>query len=73
MTTNLADLIRNIPDFPIPGIQFKDITPLLRDGEALRQAIDAMAVRYADAPSMPSSALSRAGSSSAHHSRIALV
>jgi adenine phosphoribosyltransferase len=47
MTTNLADLIRNIPDFPIPGIQFKDITPLLRDGEALRQAIDAMAVRYA--------------------------
>ena len=27
--TNLIDLIRNIPDFPIPGIQFKDITTLL--------------------------------------------
>lgn len=46
MTVNLSDLIRNIPDFPIPGIQFKDITPLLRDGEALRQAIDTMAARY---------------------------
>lgn len=48
MTVNLSDLIRNIPDFPIPGIQFKDITPLLRDGEALRQAIDTMAARYAN-------------------------
>ena len=31
--TNLSDLIRNIPDFPIPGINFKDITTLLRDPE----------------------------------------
>lgn len=47
MTTSFADLIRNIPDFPIPGIQFKDITTLLRDGAAFRQAIDAFAERYA--------------------------
>lgn len=46
MTGNLADLIRNIPDFPVPGIQFKDITPLLQNGEALKQAIDALAARY---------------------------
>ncbi|NWG19537.1 MAG: adenine phosphoribosyltransferase [Chloroflexi bacterium] len=47
MTASFADLIRNIPDFPIPGIQFKDITTLLRDGAAFRQAIDAFAERYA--------------------------
>ncbi|MGQ9547423.1 MAG: adenine phosphoribosyltransferase [Roseiflexus sp.] len=47
MTVNLVDLIRNIPDFPIPGIQFKDITPLLRNGEAFRQVIDILAERYA--------------------------
>ncbi len=35
--------IRNIPDFPKPGILFYDITTLLRDGEAFRQAIDALA------------------------------
>ncbi len=44
--TNLADLIRNIPDFPIPGVQFKDITTLLRDGPAFQQVIDAFAARY---------------------------
>lgn len=32
----LRSLIRDIPDFPKPGILFKDITPLLADGEALR-------------------------------------
>jgi adenine phosphoribosyltransferase len=46
--TNLADLIRNIPDFPIPGVQFKDITTLLRDGPAFRQVVDTFAARYAD-------------------------
>lgn len=44
---NLADMIRNVPDFPIPGIQFKDITTLLRDGEAFRQVVDLFAERYA--------------------------
>lgn len=45
---NLADLIRNIPDFPIPGVQFKDITTLLRDGPAFKQVVDTFAARYAD-------------------------
>jgi adenine phosphoribosyltransferase len=39
-------LIRNIPDFPIPGIQFKDITTLLRDGAAFRQVVELFAARY---------------------------
>ncbi|MCU0495220.1 MAG: adenine phosphoribosyltransferase [Chloroflexaceae bacterium] len=46
--TNLADLVRNVPDFPLPGIQFKDITTLLRNGPAFRQVIQALADRYAD-------------------------
>jgi len=39
----LASLIRDVPDFPQPGIVFKDITPILRDPRGLREAIDAMA------------------------------
>ena len=39
----LKDYIRNIPDFPTPGIQFKDITPLLKAPDAFREAIDALA------------------------------
>lgn len=35
----LKDKIRNIPDFPKPGIQFKDITPLLRDQATMRLAV----------------------------------
>ena len=35
-------LIRTIPDYPEPGIQFRDITPLLADAGALRAVIDAM-------------------------------
>lgn len=46
MTNPLESHIRNIPDFPIPGIQFKDITTLLRDGAALHQAIDGFVARY---------------------------
>ena len=34
----LEDRIRNMPDFPEPGIQFKDITPLLRDPTSLKEA-----------------------------------
>jgi len=36
----VAATIRTIPDFPKPGIQFRDITPLLADGPAFRTAID---------------------------------
>ena len=37
--TDLGAHIRDIPDFPKPGILFKDITPLLLDPEALSQAV----------------------------------
>ena len=46
---HFAQLIRNIPDFPIPGVQFKNITPLLADATAFRTVIDQFAVRYAAA------------------------
>jgi adenine phosphoribosyltransferase len=39
---NFKDYIRVIPDFPQPGIRFKDITTLLKDGPAYQSAIDAM-------------------------------
>jgi adenine phosphoribosyltransferase len=40
---DLRARIRDIPDFPMPGIQFKDITPLLLDPEALSSAVDQLA------------------------------
>jgi adenine phosphoribosyltransferase len=43
---DIEALIRNVPDFPKPGIQFKDITPLLGNGPALRHVVDTMAERY---------------------------
>ena len=45
----LASLIRDVPDFPVPGILFKDITTLLRNAAALREAVTLLANRYADA------------------------
>jgi adenine phosphoribosyltransferase len=41
--SDLADHIRDIPDFPKPGILYKDITPLLLDGEALSEAVAQLA------------------------------
>jgi len=41
-TKDLAAQIRDIPDFPKPGILFKDITTLLKDGESFRAAIDGL-------------------------------
>jgi adenine phosphoribosyltransferase len=43
---NIEDFIRDVPDFPKPGIIFKDITPLLGDIEALRQTIKMLADPY---------------------------
>ena len=43
---DLASLVRNIPDFPVKGIQFKDVTTLLRDPAAFGQAIDDMAAPF---------------------------
>ncbi len=45
---DLAGLVRNIPDFPQPGIQFKDITTLIGNGQAFGQVIDELAERYRD-------------------------
>src|SRR5947209_886874 len=45
--SDLATKIRDVPDFPIKGILFRDITTLLQDGPALRQAIDELAERVA--------------------------
>lgn len=45
---DLAKYIRDIPDFPRPGILFKDITPLLAEPEAFRQAIQLMHEHYRD-------------------------
>ncbi len=42
----LRQAIRDIPDFPKPGIVFKDITPLLGNGELFAKAIDLLADRY---------------------------
>jgi adenine phosphoribosyltransferase len=44
----LASLIRDVPDFPIEGIMFKDITTLIRDEDAFREVIDWMADQYAN-------------------------
>jgi len=47
----LADmeaLVRAIPDFPIPGILFRDITPLLYDKKGFAAAVDVMSEPYAD-------------------------
>jgi adenine phosphoribosyltransferase len=45
---NLRDYIRDIPDFPKPGILFKDITPLLAAPAVFRAAIDQLAEHYRD-------------------------
>jgi len=43
---DLKKLIREIPDFPKPGILFYDITTLLKDAAGLRAVIDALQARY---------------------------
>lgn len=43
---DLLKYIRNVPDFPIKGIQFKDITTLIQDPKALKETLDIMAKRY---------------------------
>ncbi len=47
---DLAQHIRSVPDFPIEGINFKDITTLLKHPEALRAAINELAAPYMDDP-----------------------
>lgn len=45
---NLKDYIRDIPDFPQPGILFRDITPLLRDSGAFNYTVDRLAEQCRD-------------------------
>lgn len=49
IATRLRAAIRDVPDFPRPGIIFKDITPVLRDAELFGDATRAMAERFVDA------------------------
>ena len=46
----LKEYIRSIPDFPKPGIMFRDITPLLAAAEALRETIRQLADHYRGRP-----------------------
>ena len=46
----LQSCIRDVPDFPKPGILFKDITPILSDPRAFNLCLDAMAERYDGTP-----------------------
>src|SRR4051794_14475433 len=48
MDRDMTSLIRDIPDFPIPGILFRDITTLLKDGPAFRYAIDSLSAKLED-------------------------
>jgi adenine phosphoribosyltransferase len=44
--SELRDCVRDIPDFPKPGVIYKDITPLLSNAEALRSTIDLIAAHF---------------------------
>lgn len=53
LTMDLKSLIRDIPDFPKPGIMFRDITTLLSDAEGLRYTIDALTAKCREAGLTP--------------------
>ena len=46
VSTIVAAHLLDVPDFPEPGVVFKDITPLLQDGPAFRAVVLALAERY---------------------------
>ena len=45
-TEKLSKSVRNVPDFPIPGIQFKDVTTLFKDSEILKELSDGLCEMY---------------------------
>ena len=49
----LRNHIRTVPDWPAPGVQFRDITPLLQEAKVFRVLIDAFVHRYMDAAMRP--------------------
>src|SRR5438477_12553601 len=60
---DLKKLIREVPDFPKPGINFYDITTLLKHPEGLRKTVDALAAEFEGTKIDAVSALKRAASS----------
>ncbi len=46
--SELINAIRDVPDFPTPGVIFKDITTLIKDGRLFRETVDLMAQEFAD-------------------------
>ena len=46
LTQLITTLVRDVPDYPQRGVVFKDITPLLADGQAFNAVVDALAARY---------------------------
>ncbi len=53
VTEYLRQYIRTVPDWPIAGVQFRDITPLLQNQKVFRILIDAFVHRYMDANMRP--------------------
>lgn len=49
LAARAAARVRDVPDFPLPGIQFKDLTPLLADGRLFAEVARAIADRHAGA------------------------
>jgi adenine phosphoribosyltransferase len=47
-TSFLRNAIRTVPDWPQPGVMFRDITPLLQDPKAFRLLVDVFVLRYMD-------------------------
>src|SRR5690625_7509105 len=48
-TGSIRDYIRTIPDFPAPGVQFRDVTTLFNDATGFRRAVDGLANPYTEA------------------------
>jgi len=48
LSEQIDNTIRNVPDFPKPGIQYKDITPVLADVSLMQSIIDAFSSAYRD-------------------------
>ena len=73
MSENIASIrqaIRDIPDFPKPGIVFKDITPLLGNGALFGKTIDILAERYRNQKIDSVLGIESRGSSSARRWRV---
>ena len=49
LAARLKALVRDVPDFPKPGVLFRDITPVLRDAAALPEAMEAMSTPFSGA------------------------